>query len=147
MWIFHLICWRCRWNKTALQKMLPAWLLFYAVELIRKQVATAVKAAAFMEKLPRSLTHSWSVSVNMAVVHERPFIGWCACQMAYKSRSPLVLLSPTLQAILLWQYEDWPLSFCRVSSLWWAPRSRASRGAALNRACSPWPRVWIQTHL
>lgn len=139
MWIFHPICWKVCWSKTAVQKTLPAWFLFYAVELVREQVASAVRAAAFVEKLPQSLTHWWSLSIKMADVHERPFLGWCACQMAYKSRSPLALLSRSLQAILLWQYEDWPLSFRRVSSLWWAPRSRASQSPVLNRACTRGP--------
>lgn len=128
MWIFHPMCWKVCWNQRAR-------FLSYAVELVREQVASAVRAAAFMEKCPQSLTHWWSLSINMADVHERPFLGWCACQMAYKSRSPLALLSRSLQAILLWQYEDWPLSFRRVSSLWWAPRSRASQSLVLDRAC------------
>lgn len=98
-----------------------------------------MRAAAFVEKLPQSLTHWWSLSINMADVHERPFLGWCACQMAYKSRSPLALLSRSLQAILLWQYEDWPLSFRLVSSLWGAPRNRVSQSPVLNRTCTRGP--------
>lgn len=97
-----------------------------------------------LEKPPWSMVHLGRVSINMAVVHERPFIAWCACQMAYKSRSSLVLLSQTLQAILLWQYGDWPLSWAACGEPQWG---QASRGTMLKRAHSPLLRVWIQTHL
>lgn len=120
-WFFFLVFFLTKFaegfakNKAAMQKTLPVWLLFYTVKLIKKNRQHLLweqqQRSWMLEKLPWSMVHLWRVSINMAVVHERPFIAWCACQMAYKSRSSLVLLSRTLQAILLWQYGDWPLSW------------------------------------
>lgn len=113
--------WRKKKSCSAGNNFLGSFL--YAVKLIRKHVVSAVRAAhrsRMLEELPWSIVHVWRLPINMAVVHERPFMAWCACQMVYKSRSSWVLQSRPLQAILLWQYGDWPLSWAACAEPLWA---------------------------
>lgn len=57
----------------------------------------------------------------------------------YMSRSPLVVLPWSLQAIFQWQDEHWPLSFHSLSSLRWACWCQASWTVLLGRLCALLP--------